>query len=140
MRLLFPALQRRFKADDALRRLGKALFQGFSREPLKSGFPYVEADATNEEPLRTFGVDGMALTVGFQIHTHAQRTRECEQIMEQMRRVFDAASIKTAQIVVWKCELVTEEGPSVEAGVRKGLMEFDVAYDMRHLQPIVRYA
>ncbi len=138
MKELFSILERRFKADPLLTRVGRKLYEGFVGERLKASLPYVEVTFGNTEVLDSFGADFEDLEVEFTINTKGPRTVSADAIMREIRRVFKDAIDESDELHLVVLRYNGSDGPSVEDGVYRASMSFIASVQRKVLLPAAR--
>lgn len=138
MRALFSILERRFKADKQLTKVGRKLYEGFQGERLRSTLPYVEVTFGNTEVLDGFAVDFEDIEVDFTISSKNVEPTEADNIMRAMRRVFKDAIDESDELHLVVLRYSTSAGPHLEDGVYRGDMGFIASVQRKVLLPAVR--
>ncbi|KKM76400.1 hypothetical protein LCGC14_1380560 [marine sediment metagenome] len=140
MRALFNILERRFKGDNQLVKVGRKLYEGFAGEREKSVLPYIEVTFGNTEVLDTFATDFEDVETDFTINTKDVRTSSVDAIMRAVRRVYKDAIDESDELSLVVLRYNGSDGPTVEDGVYRATMSFIASVQRKVLLPAVRGA
>lgn len=140
MKLIYPAIERRFRSDPRLRRLGRKLERGFQGEPLISTMPFVDVSGVLSDTLDTFGSDIEQWDVTFTYFSASQRPKLADDWLEAMVRVFDDANLNDAEFSTVGVKRTGRDEPFMEDGTYRASVSYDVIVQRTNKLPANRYA
>lgn len=139
MKYLFPAMERRFKADATLLGLMRKMYRGFVGQPLKANLPYVEVSAIDRDPIDTFDSDVEIVTIEVGLFTKGPTPFKIDNAIEEFVRVFDDCKLETSKILVFGFEKQPgSTGPFIEDGTYRATLSYLVYTERVDKRPHVR--
>lgn len=136
---VFPALEQRFNANKQLVRLARRLYQGHSNAIVKVVRTHVEVTCTGmNHEYDTFDTDEPVYSLAFAINTKDARPDRAAKVMREMVATFDDADVVGAAFTCVSMRLTNANGPYLEDGTYRALMDFDLHVCMKTKVPIER--
>src|SRR6185503_15031087 len=111
MKQVFDALQLRFNGDDVLRGIGRILLLGIEKTKGTSNYPFVNVSFGETESLDTFGADIRKYPLTWTMYTRDPKPTTAADFVEQMKRVFDNANVRSPWFTCVDCECKGAGGP-----------------------------
>jgi len=145
MKLIFPAIQRRFNESAAMRRIGRKLFRGFNSEPLASTTPFCEVSGIISETLDTMGgaqggSDIEVWDLQFSYFSGQSTPTKADIWLEEMVRSFDDADLNDANFSTVGMVRTDRTEPFLADGTFRAAIRYDLLIQRTFNLPVVRHA
>lgn len=140
MKILFPALDTRFKSDSALVKLSRKLYRGYEGEPITGRKPITEVSGSLTDTLDGFDKDVEVYDITFTFFSDSLKPDACDDWQERMIDIFDDANLSSNDFSTAGCERVGKKEPFIEDGVFRASMDYRITIERAVKIPATRYA
>lgn len=140
---IFPAIERRFNADQEVVRRCRKIYEGFAGDRPDAVMPYVEIHVTDGDPdFDTFSTDVERAAVQVTLFSQGESTRNIHRMTEAFTRLFDDAKLVGADYVSAAFKRTNNSGPLMipEEGVWRVLLAYEWIGEYVAQTPAVRFA
>lgn len=135
---IFNALERRFKADKALVKAGRKLYEALAGGRVKTA-PNVEVTITDTDAGGdTFDADIDVFRLEFRVFTKDGTTKAANIIIGHLRRVFDDANMKSGEFTTVGMRHTGGSGPTLEDGSYDASLTYDFEVQWVSPEPVTR--
>lgn len=146
MKLVFPALNRRFCESAAMRRVGRKLFRGFLGDAsMASTTPFVEVSGVIGETLDTMGgtqdgTDVEVWDIEFTFISGRREPKAADDWLEEMVKLFDDANLNDANFTTVGMVRTDRTEPFIENGAFRAAIRYDLLIQRTFNLPAERHA
>lgn len=138
MKLVFPALEARFKSRSDLVSLARKLVMGYEGQKVTGPLPYVDVTCLDDLPYDSFGADFETYQLKFTIHTDRSQPGKANDIKEIMVDVFDDANLVSQTFSTVNCTRVGSSGPVLNDKVYDVELDYLLTIQRKAMKPAVR--
>jgi len=136
---VFPALERRFKANRQLVRWARRLYHGHQGELVKTVRAHVEVTCTDiDHDFDTFDSSQPVYTLVFTVHTRDREATRAGEIMGAVRETFKDADLKASDFDTVRMLLTGGSGPvlDVDTGTYHASLTFALHVSLKVESPV----